>query len=789
LFRGFRLNAACATSLLALGLAGTTSAQAQDTAGPDQDATAEAQGGLEEIVVTARKVAENLQSVPVAVTAFSGEALQQQNAALIPDVARLTPGFVITPASSTPTAVSLQIRGQVQYDVLATLDPSVGTYIDGVYWARAYGLNSDLLDVQSVQVLRGPQGTLFGRNTTGGALLVQTNDPSFRGLSGRVSATYGRFNERTGNVVLNLPLIDDKLAVRGAFNITKRDGFVRNRVSGKKLGEIDNWTGRIKVLARPTENFSLLLSGEIFETDALTRPYQTTYVAGTSPANLEAAFETYGLGAPAVRLPQGVALYNDYINYTRGHDRVALNEDPRSYAKTRTFNATATLDTFFGAVKFIGSYRDVAANANVDLEGSPYNIVRTLGNQDLKQWSGELQITGKAMEDQIDFAAGVFAFDESGFDTSTSVALPIVSGANVFRQIYFGDITNRSMGMYGQATWHVTDVLSFTGGLRYSVEDKNIVSYNRTVDVNTGALKSCSITGSDPVTCRVGRKNDFDGVSYTAGINYQATPDVLIYAKSSKGFRSGGQNLRATGFADAAFVAFEPEIAHEQEIGLKSELFDRRVRFNIAAFYSRVNNIQRTTLTVSGNGAPTTTIGNAGKARFMGGEAELTAEPIDGFRLSANGALVDAKYLRYSDASGDRRAEPFQLVPKWTFSLAANYEHELSLGKLLLHADYSWQAKTYLDRYTVVPSGSAAQDAINAQIGKEVVRSAGGEANARVALTVLDDSLDLAVFGRNIFNRRANATALMFGAPINVVSVQRNNPATYGVTATYRFGQ
>jgi iron complex outermembrane recepter protein len=775
------------------GPEGVAAPSAAPAAAAPEQAASPSSGGLEDIVVTARKVAENQQKVPVAVTAYSGAALQQQSAVRIPDIARLTPGLTMSPASSTATAVALEVRGQVQTDVLATLDPSVGTYVDGFYWARAYGLNADLLDVQSAQVLRGPQGTLFGRNTTGGALLLQTNDPSYQGISGLVSGTYGRFNERSGTAVLNVPLVEDKLAVRGAFTINKRDGNFRDTNNDQRLGNRNSYTGRVKLLANPTENLSILLSGEWFRTNALTRPYQLAYVSPASAANLEAAFEVYGVGSPADRQGQGIALLNSAVANTQGTDTAALNKDPRSYAKTQTYTATATVDTFFGAIKFIGGYRKVQANANIDLDGSTYQLVRTLGQQDLEQYSGEVQITGKAFNDKLDFAGGVFAFHEDGSDQSTSIALPVLtrafSGGLLARQIYFGDITTRSMGIYGQATYHLTDRFSIVGGLRYSVEDKNIVSFNRTVNDATGAFLACSIVGADPATCRIERKNQFEGVSYTAGVNYQLAPEVLLYAKTSKGFRSGGQNLRAAGAANSAFVPFQPEVAREEEVGVKAELFDRRVRFNLAAFYNEVSNIQRTTLVtsvdpVTGATATSTIVGNAGKARFYGGEAELTAQLFRGFTAIANGALTDAKYLSYIDpnSGADRSGEAFALVPKWTFSVAGNYEHELGIGALLLHLDYAWQGRTAL--YNT----DAATDAVTAAISAAVIRRPGGEMNARASLSVLDKKLELAVFGRNILNRRFNTTALSFGTTLGVVSTQRNDPATYGVTATYRFG-
>lgn len=200
---GRRSSTLLGVSMMALAGAVTpsgASAQSAAAAAPAPTAAAAGSEELDTIVVTARKVSENLQDVPVSVTAFTGAQLQQQNAVTVLDIAKFTPGFTVTPAPSNPTALQFSIRGQVQNDNLATLEPSVGTYIDGVYVARAYGINADLVDISSVQILKGPQGTLFGRNTSAGAILIETNKPRLDEFSGDLRAGYGNYDDITGSV-------------------------------------------------------------------------------------------------------------------------------------------------------------------------------------------------------------------------------------------------------------------------------------------------------------------------------------------------------------------------------------------------------------------------------------------------------------------------------------------------------------------------------------------------------------------------------------------------------------
>ncbi|MET0362187.1 MAG: TonB-dependent receptor, partial [Sphingobium sp.] len=415
-------------------------------------------------------------------------------------MARTTPSLTVREAPSNPSSISITLRGQVQTDVLATLDPSVGTYVDGVYWSRAYGLNQDLLDLRNVQVLKGPQGTLFGRNTTGGAMLFETNDPNFDGISGSLAATYGRFNERVGTVVLNVPLIADKLAIRGAVQRNLRDGWMKDRVTGNKYNNRNNWAARGKMLYQATDNLSFLFSGEYFKQNVDASGRQMLYLipsgltapsaAGNSTlqsAGAAAAATLAGVGLP---VPSGVSPFSypaigasgalqaggnlrSYYtglgpNQTELSHGVAGNinlpdSSPITRVKTQTYNGTINLDTFFGAIKFLGGWRRVDTVSRLDLDGSAAPIHTTTGDQTLKQYSGELQITGKALDNAIDFAGGAFYFHESGFDTSSSISLPSFNPNTLF---FNGELDNDSIGAYGQATYHITDRLSFTGGLR-----------------------------------------------------------------------------------------------------------------------------------------------------------------------------------------------------------------------------------------------------------------------------------------------------------------------------------
>ena len=767
------LMAGCLTTLSAL-LATTAPAHAQSAAEGAQ---------LDEVVVTARKVEENLQDVPVAVTAFTGAQLAQQNAVRISDIARLAPGLTLREGSNNPSGLVLSLRAQVQTDQLATLDPSVGTYVDGFYWARAYGLNADLVDVRSVQVLKGPQGTLFGRNTTGGALLFETNNPNPTAPAGMLQATLGRFDEHILTGVLNLPLVEDRVALRFAVQENKRDGYLKDTRSGRSYANRDNLTARLKLLLQPTDNLKVVLSGELYDmtqdgpAQALAFVRQPVVASATQPA-----FASTGRTFVNLFPIPGLTLDSNIAANAANPSGLALSDPPYTDVETQTYTGTVTYDAPFGAVKLIGGYRKIDSLSNIDLDGSPWQIHVTGSTQSLEHWSTELQVTGKAFGGALDYVGGVFYFSESGIDRSGGFQVPGLSF--LFNQFY-GDIDNTSKGAYAQGVWHINGALNFTGGLRYSTDSKGIEARNLTIDRRTGAL-TCTIAGTVAPTCPISRDDKFDGVSYTAGLDYDLATDVLVYAKTSKGFRSGGQNLRAT--SPASFVPFKPEVVFEHEVGLKSQFFDRRMRLNVAAYRSTLKNAQRSTLRIiPQTGGTTTLLENAARARIWGAEAEMTAIVFPGFEVTATGALTKPKYLSYKEApstqnpTGDRTGERFDAVPESSFSIAGLYRRDLGDSQLLLRADYSWQAKTPLNAW------NNPRDPNNAAIIAATTQPAGGVVNARAALSFADNRYEAAIWGRNLANNRDVNNAL-FVDPFGYVAVRRREPRTYGVTLTARFG-
>jgi iron complex outermembrane receptor protein len=810
-------------SVWALGVAvsGET-AVAQEVAEPAAPASAE-KGTLDEIVVSARRTNENLQSVPIAITAFTGAQLQQQNARSVADVALLTPGLQVNYSTSTSAGAVYTLRGQVQQDPIANQDAAVGVYVDGLYWARAYGANADLLDAQSVQVLKGPQGTLFGRNTTGGAVLLSTNDPNFDGMSGSVSGSYGRFNYRSLSGVINAPLVDDKLALRVAGQFVKRNGYIEDLNNHVKLGNINNYTVRSKLLIKPTETFSILLSGEWFRSNVLNEPQRLIYASSDGPTALQAVAQTDGVvlagtptafgglgcfdptGPSAACKARATQLLGASIARNQGNT-ADLNSIPRSYVRAQTYGATATLDTSFGAIKAIGGYRKVYSESYNDNDGSPF-FVLDVGNgygkspdiynnrANLSQFSGELVATGKALADRLDFAAGVYYFHESGYDGSVSEALlninPTQTGV-----WYFGRIKNDSKSAFGQVTYRATDALSITGGLRYSIDDKRLTSYNGAYPFGTtpGLGKPNVFCLVAPV-CPAHRSDTYKGLSYTVSVDYRLRDGLLIYVKTAKGFRSGGENIRSV--SAAGFVPFKPEKAYSYEAGIKSEFLDRRLRVNIAGYYSKLKDIQRTITFATPTGGVSTGILNAGEAEIYGLEFEANAVLPAGFRLDGTFAYTHPRYVRFDDNGFDRRRDAFYGVPKWTASISPSWSNDLDIGKLLLRADFSYQSDMnisptafYTDAAGVTrdaQNGNAVSPTDAAGYLRGATDKAHWLINARAGLTIMDGALDLALWGRNLTNKRDYVAGLTLPV-LGYSAAGQREPRTFGITGTFKFG-
>lgn len=749
-------------------------------------------------VIGVTKQAANVQDTPAAITAFSGDDLAEQGVRDVKEVAKFTPGFTVRDAGNNPTAFSLAIRGQIQNDNIATLDPSVGVYMDEIYIARAYGLNTNLLDLESAQILKGPQGTLFGRNTSAGAVLLKTADAKFNETSGKVEFSYGRFNEHAVTGILNVG--GENLALRGALYYTRRDGYQTDVYTGKKWGKTRTLNGRLKLAIKPVDNVTIQLSGEAWDAAIDGRVNQNQYfnLGGTGFDPAAADRVLFGGDPDKVAVTNPLAIPGTPI------------QGPNTNVFTETYTAKITVDTSFGQVKLINGYRRVKSNALLDLDGASstafYHYTEALNN--LKQWSSELQVTGKAANDRLSFVVGATYLKESGNDTSLSNAPNPPPGPSAVWTQFRGDIDNKSFGIYGQASYAVTDKLNITAGLRWSHDDKG-VTVQSAVRPNRGNAVAClpvSFTGDNNGSgsftiedCNRSRSDTWKNLSYTVGLDYKVNDDVMVYAKQSRGYRAGAQQLRSLTLTDTNPA--QPEIVNEQELGLKTEFMDKRIRFNIAGYHYKVTGAQRSVILNVG-GTSRTVLENA-NTEAWGFEADFNFRLADGLNVYGGYAHTNPKYTSYNGfvAVGgvltpfDKSGQKFGSIVKDQFSVGMNYTGDLGFARVNLNASYAWQGDMYQvgDPVStlILPSASGGGGLPNAAEAEKLIAAgktpAYGITNVRAALSFgPDDNYEVAVWGRNVFDVRAKQYILFLGG-FNYVGANWNDPATYGVTVTAKF--
>lgn len=730
--KGF-INARLArTSLLALaiGMGSPAYAQGQGGEGANDKAAAEdSSGGLNTIIVTARKREENLQDTPIAVTAFGAEALEQRQADTVGDVGRFAPNVSLDPVaniSGSSASITTFIRGVGQTDFNITVDPGVGLYYDGVYVARTAGALLDLGDIESIQILRGPQGTLFGKNTIGGAVIVNSNPPTDQfEFSGELAT--GRFNRFDANAMINIP-VSDRVAVRAVVGLRTRDGYQRRLSDGGRQGNVDSLGGRIAIRADLTDTLTATLAFDANrrrEQSAantlleVSEGFDVIGMAGGFPVT-NGGFQNFfwnkvlqapdcgpvGTPAPATDNCYGPHWLTNDIDETWGTNRNRSDFD--------LWGTNLTLDWELGAVniKSITAYRETEAHFSFDFDGSPIPLGESFNNINQEQFSQEFQFTGSLFDDVIEYTAGLYYLKEKATDNNllTFAFADFVSG---------GDVNNDSYAAYLQATLNVTDRFSITPGIRYTDETKRFdPSRQRITDDRTGGalllLSRCfvrqqPIIPPDPALCATPDTtlNPFGDqilpaveVSTTAkewtpaiSMDYQVTDEVLAYVSYSKGFKSGGFTQRIFP-PEPATTPFAPEFVESYEIGLKSELFDRNLRLNLAAFQSDYDDIQ---IVVNEGIAPK--VRNAGKARIRGFEVEAQARLADFLSVQGGVGYLDAYYRQVSPTAAPVTVNSrFPNVPEWTAS--ASFDADLydgDAGTLVLHGDWTYKGGHFKD--------------------------------------------------------------------------------------------
>lgn len=766
-------------SLAALGFP----ALAQTVGNPPVAASA----GIEDIIVTARREQESLQTTPVAVTAVGAEFMKQSQVGDIADLQRSAPSLTIaTGAPSASGFAFVAIRGQGSLSAGVAVDPAVAMYIDGVYIARPSQALVDLQDIARVEVLRGPQGTLFGRNTTGGAVNIISEDPVGH-VEGSVRVELGNYDYRSAGATLNLPIQGDDLALRMTYNYRERGGYGQNIAIDRDANDLKSHFLRGKLRWNPAGGpWSVTLAGD----------YSHQKDAGQLVALGGLNMTTSAIPAALRTAMAGYLHTKDNWYDTAGTGYADASQKP--FNATEAYGGSVTVDGEVGSAKLkaITAYRYSNATGFIDLDATPIPILATESGYLSRAWSQEFQLSGD-LGSRLDWIAGAYYSRETGVEYSVSQTFGFAGGPS---SVNDADVKNVTAGIFAQANYQIADGLHATAGLRWTWDKRQVVLHNlRNAAAGPDAtlpsgLPNCAVSvDSAGGPCNQTQVARFDYPAWTLGVDYQVAPELFVYGKTSRASKSGGWNLRL-----GSIPAFAPETVRDVEVGLKSGLFDNRVRFNVALFHTWLKNTQRVAAAFVG-GTQTTYLVNAGNAKIYGAEFELTARPWTGMEVRGNLALLHGAYdkgtfTENQMAGGvpvvvDRSDEPFLQIPKRQVSIGATQSLGTAAGELSLHADYSYISSQYFFTSTLAAGASPAAISQTA-IGNRLGRIPGyGLLNARVGLAIEGTGLEAAVFARNLAGKKylTRSFANLYATPIGVSTDYVGDPMTWGGSLTYRF--
>lgn len=728
------------------------------------------------IIVTARRRAESQQDVPIAVTVFDTAALEKRQVEDISDLDRLTPNLNLlesTGINGSSTAFAF-IRGIGQSEGFLQNDPGVGVYLDGVYLGRTQGSILQVIDPASIEILRGPQGTLFGRNTIGGAILLNSREPSsFR--RGNLELEAGNEGQLRISGSVDVPL-DDRFAASLSLVRTEHDGLSSYRAVGPcpacVPGDLTNaktTAGRLALIWRGEGESQVSLAADYSLRDALPIARRLTVYDEAAERNSIFFGPPPGVPGPtysqAVAATYGVDSIQRFVNrQANTHQSLFPGKDEQ---RAGGISLSATVDFGEVTLRSISAWRTLDIDTASDGDGSPVMINTILGETlDQSQFSQELQVFGNAWSDRIDWIAGLFYFDEHAngdveqtlFNTEAlgffcfDPANPLAS-CPIRQQETTLDVTN--LAAYVHASIALTEQLSVSAGIRYSIEDKSF--FSRVANVRPQP------------TITIDLDDTFDSFTPRIGIEYRHDANLLLYASYSQGYKSGTFN---NGFVIPPLPAPPDTVAPEQveayEIGLKSDWLNDRLRVNVALYRNDYTD-QQSQASIPGGFA----FINLSESRIQGGEIELTARPWDGLTLQAAIGYTDAEIIANTAPVPGVPVvigAPLQRVPEWDVTTGIGYERDIGARtQLVIWADYAYRS---------------AQEGDNAS--SPLLRVNGyGTANARIALDY-GESWQVSLFAKNLFDETYETARGSSDPNVYAVAVD-GQPRLFGVGLRYRY--
>lgn len=688
-----------------------------------QDASPSSEGGIDEIVVTAQKRSQNVQDVPVAISVATEKDIDRLQVTNIASLQYATPSLVV--AGSDATRQRFGIRGVSDQSRNAGVDNRIGVYVDGVWVGRSAASNQEAMDVQSIEVLRGPQGTLFGKNTVAGAINITSKKPELGQLGGVLEGEVGNYALRRVKGAINLG-VSDQVAVRVSGGYTNRDGFTQNTFNNLDYEGKDDYGVRGQFLY-DNGNTKIYLAGD------------TTKQQSRALSSGERAPDTLAPNPREIRvnLPQDLTIKYDGVSGQIDHE---LGNG--------------------GTLTSISAYRTSAYAGSSDEDFSPANYARTIGfGESTKHFSQELRYASDT-SGALDYVVGLYYLDQNLKSNGEAEAFaPAINPR--FPAIFVGVsqnavVNSQSYAGFLHANYSFTDALQLTLGARLNHEKKDIdfsIRDNSTL-FTTGALQDKIST------------TDF---SPTASLNYTFNDDILGYARYSRGYKSGGWN--ADFVRSVNDVKFGDESVDAYEVGLKTMLFDRKLRLNAAAYVSKHTNYQVFAFVQLSNGGTALNVTNAGKLTSKGFEIEAELAPTQWLSLHANYGYNDAAFDSFKNGGGagvDYDGNSAAEAPKHNLNLGVATDFDLGFANLKLQGDYNYRSAFFSNPDNLAINRNTSLDSLNLRAGLDFgkVSVFGWMRNATDETT-------------QIYNGRS-----FLGSP----RVKYNDPRTYGATVRIIFG-
>lgn len=750
-------------------LAWSVPALGQETPPPTEEAKpAATKTEIGDIIVTATRRAERMQDVPIAVSALGEQQIQSRKIDNFAEIVKIAPGPTFVPVKGT-SVITVQIRGQGTINDSPGLENPVGVYIDDIYYGTLASFDANLFDVSQVSVLRGPQGTTFGRNAVGGALQITNNTPEIGSWNGRGTLTALTYKGGKGGFetdgFVNVP-IAETLAGRLAYSVKSVGGYQHNLVTGNYLANNKVASVRGSLRWQPGDNWDVVLSGSYLHR----RGY------GDGPTII-------GDGALAAQVAERT-----------GGDlhKVMLDDDGFTRRTMWTGILNVSYDAGIGRISSITGYRSLKARLAEDADGGPNPVnAPSFNTNDEWQLSQEFRFTSEFGGKFSLVAGAYFGYEDLnhttvfGFNgTDPTLYFSVLNGGLYTpNQTFEGQIENRSFGPYAEGKYAFTDKLALTTGLRYSYERKT--GYTRHIGSSPfqGGPYYVDLPASDDAT------DSWSGFTPRVILEYKPMANSLVYASASKGFQGGGWSFNVR-TPTAAATPLKAQTTWSYEIGTKTDFFDRLLTLNLTGFLADTSNLQ---VRSQVNGVFQDS--NAGSLRAKGVEVEATLRPAAGLSFGVNYAYTDAFYRSFTGctASGlDCTGNQAPFTPKHDFTALADYDVDLASGaRLTFHADTK-----YASSYQVTSTGGG-QPTVPLTKRSNV-------ANASITYTAPNGMWDVRIWSKNLFDKQYVTNGLQYAfyhvtraevaaaggiGNLDVERVAVAPPRSIGITFTGRFGK